>query len=329
MIVIDREVGTRAQRREAVQGAAFAPSDQTILEIAGPGAVTCVQGVLTNDLDQPGDGAFLYGATLTPKGMVLSDVWVARVSTDQVRFFVPPNGREAMTDVIRRYFPPRLAKMSDETDHYTVLRLVGPAVFERLSSTGFDTPAAGTVRTAAIGGTEAMLCRPPADMPFALQIVSRASDRSAITGALETMGIAAVLPQHLDLGRILAGWPRLGAEIGDKTLPQEVRFDENHGVSYTKGCYAGQETVARVHFRGKTNRRLMGLRWEGEPDFADEMVTYEGREVGRVSSAAWLDEPPSYVGLTVLRREVDSGASVTAAGAAAKTCELPFGLDSD
>ena len=57
------------------------------------------------------------------------------------------------------------------------------------------------------------------------------------------------------------GWPALGVEIDERTLPQEVRYDEIGGVSYTKGCYTGQETVARLHFRGHTNRELRGLRW--------------------------------------------------------------------
>ena len=58
---------------------------------------------------------------------------------------------------------------------------------------------------------------------------------------------------------------RLGHEIVEKTLVQEVRYDEIGGVSYTKGCYTGQETVARLHFRGHTNRELRGLRWMSAP----------------------------------------------------------------
>src|SRR5204863_149594 len=76
-----------------------------------------------------------------------------------------------------------------------------------------------------------------------------------LAGRLAAAGAVEAEPAMLELARILAGWPRLGAEVDDKTIPQEVRFDEIGGVSYTKGCYTGQETVARLHFRGHANRQ--------------------------------------------------------------------------
>src|SRR5207253_1404740 len=75
-----------------------------------------------------------------------------------------------------------------------------------------------------------------------------------LAGRLAAAGAVEADPAMLELARILAGWPRLGAEVDEKTIPQEVRFDEIGGVSYTKGCYTGQETVARLHFRGRAGR---------------------------------------------------------------------------
>ena len=72
-------------------GALVAPADVAVLELAGAGAVTCMQGLLTNDIEKPGDGAFVYGALLTPKGMIVVDGWVARMGTT-VRFTVPAPG---------------------------------------------------------------------------------------------------------------------------------------------------------------------------------------------------------------------------------------------
>src|SRR5437773_2242912 len=127
----------------------------------------------------------------------------------------------------------------------------------------------------------------------------------------------------LELARILAGWPRLGAEVDDKTIPQEVRFDEIGGVSYTKGCYTGQETVARLHFRGHANRQLRGLLFDPEPPAAPAQgwtaVMHLDREVGRVTSLAFVPESGvagagRWIGLAVIRREVASGAMVRAAG---------------
>jgi folate-binding protein YgfZ len=125
---------------------------------------------------------------------------------------------------------------------------------------------------------------------------------------------------------ILAGWPRLQTEIGERTLPQEVRFEEVGGLSYTKGCYTGQETVARLHFRGHTNRELRGLIWDGAPTLESDIVAAaDGKEVGVITSV--LDLPSGTVGLALLRRDISDGGMVTAGGRAARTILLPFQLD--
>jgi aminomethyltransferase len=138
---------------------------------------------------------------------------------------------------------------------------------------------------------------------------------------LVAAGGVAGLPHDAEAARILAGFPRLGAEIGDKTLPQEVRYDEIGGVSYTKGCYVGQETVARVHFRGHANRMLRGVSWEGEAP-TEMVVTADAREVGRITSS--LQSEKGGFGLAVLRREVEPGSEVLVAGRPARVNPLPF-----
>jgi tRNA-modifying protein YgfZ len=106
-----------------------------------------------------------------------------------------------------------------------------------------------------------------------------------------------------------------------------VRFDHIGGVSYTKGCYTGQETVARLHFRGHTNRELRGLWWRGgEPDLRDgngsRVVLSGEREIGSVRSRLAVDGRA--IGLAVIRREVDPGAEVMAGGRRATVVALPF-----
>src|SRR5213596_1616829 len=102
-------------------GAIVARADVSVLELMGPGAVTCLQGLLTNDLEKPGDGAFVFGALLTPKGMIVVDGWAARLGS-RVRYTVPAEGRERALLVLQRSVPPRLARSADRTEHTTVLR---------------------------------------------------------------------------------------------------------------------------------------------------------------------------------------------------------------
>jgi folate-binding protein YgfZ len=129
--------------------------------------------------------------------------------------------------------------------------------------------------------------------------------------------------EDAEAARILAGWPALGAEIDDKTLPQEVRFDELGGVSYTKGCYLGQETVARIHFRGHPNRELRGLEWEDASPLEGRSIEGAGREAGTVRST--LLAGGRRIGLAPIRKEVTIGDAVTAGGRPARVVALPFG----
>src|SRR5678816_1785088 len=87
-------------------------SDDCVAEVSGPGAVACMQGLLTNDLEGPGEDAFVYGAVLTPKGMIVCDMWAAR-SGGVVTLTFPSQGREALFAILQRSLPPRLAKTTD------------------------------------------------------------------------------------------------------------------------------------------------------------------------------------------------------------------------
>ena len=98
-------------------------------------------------------------------------------------------------------------------------------------------------------------------------------------------GVAASLSaEELERLRIEAATPRFGSEIDDRVLPAEAGLD-TRAVSFTKGCYPGQEPVARQHHRGKVNRRLRVLEVEGDPPAAETPVVHDGKEVGRITSA--------------------------------------------
>ncbi len=306
--------------------AAIAEADLVTIDVSGPGAVQCMQGLLTNDIEAPGMHGFVYGAVLTPKGMIVCDMWVARNGGD-VTVFAPVHGKQALLDTFQRLLPPRLASTADRSDELVSYRMVGPQSVPRAEDAGIAVPEPGQRTSGTLAGVGYVAARTSQEMPFTLQLTSARGKAHMLLGALERAGVVPANPAALELARILAGWPRLGAEIGEKTLPQEVRFDEIEGVSYTKGCYTGQETVARLHFRGHTNRRLAGLVFDGTPDPHSLEITRGEQAAGRVTSSAWVDRFEQYVGLGVVRREVELGAAVTAAGAQARTIDLPFQLE--
>ncbi len=309
-----------------LDGALVAEPAVATVEVSGPGAVACVQGLLTNDVEKPGEGSLVYGAVLTPKGMIVCDLWATR-ERGAVRLTVARHGLGALEEVFQHSLPPRLARAVDRTAEVVTLHLAGPRAVELAVRAGVAAPAEGRAAAAIVGEGACVVARPHASAPFALQITVPASHAGAVRRHLVAAGLTAAGPRALELARIVAGWPRLGAEIDGRTLPQEVRYDAIGGVSYTKGCYTGQETVARLHFRGHPNRVLLGLSWDGTPRFDLTDVLQGDLNRGRVSSIAWLAPIERYLGLAMLRRETDIGSTVVAAGAPATVVDLPFALE--
>jgi len=136
----------------------------------------------------------------------------------------------------------------------------------------------------------------------------------ALDAALEPT----VSPEELELLRIRAGTPAWGKEIDDRVLPAEAGLTER-AVSFTKGCYPGQEPIARLHYRGHANRGLRVLELADLPEPETELV-YEGKAVGRVTSA--VVGPAGAVALAYVRREVPADAELTV-GAHTATLAVP------
>ena len=220
----------------------------------------------------------------------------------------------------------------DQTGDVAVYRLAGPRSLGVAEAATLPLPPAPG-RVVATLDTRSEVAHAPEGAPFTLQITVPAAEAETLSDRLAATGALVADAAALEFMRILAGWPQLGAEVDDKTIPQEVRYDELGGVSYTKGCYTGQETVSRLHFRGHTNRYLRGLLFDAGPPAppgdAWSTVTHVDRAVGRVTSLAWVPEgrvagAGCWIGLAVIRREVGPGTMVRAAGRDARVVELPF-----
>ncbi len=314
----------RARLDRVRHGATMVTTEPAVFRIAGPGALGCLQGMLTNDLEKPGDESLVYGAILTPKGMIVVDAWVLR-QADALTVIVPGEGRAAALDIFQRTLPPRLARVTDLTGQARVVWLIGGHGFHALAKSGIGTPESAG-RVISVGGdlSPVAVALAPENAPFVALLVGMAPAVEALAARIEASGAVTGDEGDLHAARLLGGWPTLGVEIDERTLPQEVRYDEIGGVSYTKGCYTGQETVARLHFRGHTNRELRGLRWSGAMPLDGRGVTHREKEVGAVRSTLALED--RRLGLGLVRREVepgrrrDGGWSRGAGGAASLRC---------
>ncbi len=275
------------------------PVADAVFRIEGPGTISCLQGLLTCDVVKLASGAAAWGAFLTAKGMIIVDAWVVR-DGEAAWIVVPSDGRAAMTQLFSRTLPPRLAKATDCGESTRAWWLIGGNV-------------------AALD--RAFIATPQAHAPFAELMLAPAGADTALVHQGWKIGAAS---DAVAL-KVLLGWPSLGREIDDRTLPQEVRFDELDGVRYDKGCYTGQETIARLHFRGHANRTLRGISWMPGDGPTDVSVMAGGKHVGTLRTIAQIGE--AYRALAVLRREVAIGDSVRIGESECLVIEPPFEID--
>lgn len=268
--------------------------------LTGPGREACLQGLVTCDVATAERGSQLFGALLTAKGMIVSLVWVTPLP-EEFLLEAPGAGAARLEETFAHSLPPRLCRWESVTAATASVGLYGPLAVEVLDAATAGPsvmPAPLAPQRAAARGVPGFDCVVPAERA------------DTFIAWLVAAGAVPASPALLEACRILAGIPRLGAEIDSKTLPQEARLEELGAVSYTKGCYLGQETVARLHFRGHPNRSLVGLTLQRAPTHLPQELVHHGRPVGRLSSAAWSDALGAYFGLAVVRREVRDGAEV-------------------
>lgn len=298
-------------------GTVTVPDAAAIFRIEGPGALVCLQGLLTSDLASPGDQSLVYGALLTPKGMIVVDPWVLR-EQECFTLVLPRAARDTAAQLLQRVLPPRLARITDVTDAWSAAWLLGSCGLERLArASGCPLPAPGKV--VPVAANAARLAGGLPTSPFSALLVGPSSEVEHLLGR---GGVERGTEATLAAARVLAGWPTLGREIDERTLPQEVRYDELGAVSYVKGCYTGQETVARVHFRGHVNRTLRGLRLAGAEPLGERTLKTEGRDAGSVRTALLLED--HILALATVRREIEDSATLLVGGREATVIGLPF-----
>jgi folate-binding protein YgfZ len=166
---------------------------------------------------------------------------------------------------------------------------------------------------AMIGGAAVTVVRSPEigvegyDLLVPFEIFEQVWSAAVKAGAVPA-GLAA-----WEIARIEAGRPEWGIDIDDSTIPQEANFDDLEAISYTKGCYIGQEVVARVHFRGHVNRHLRGLRASSgdAPPTGAQLADDQGNHVGDVRSSV---TSPRLGGIAIgmVRREIAPGSALYA-----------------
>jgi tRNA-modifying protein YgfZ len=286
------------------------------LLVRGADAAEYLQGQLTNEVEALTPGSGCYSALLDRKGRMQGDMRVLRVGDDGIWLDLEAEGLEAVRRHLSMYKVGREVELDDETAARVILSVIGPAAGAVTGAPPLGAEHAH--REVEIAGTR---CRAVAT-DLGIDLIADASDRDALARALGAAGAVEVSDEAAEILRVESGRPRFGREMTPQTIPQEAGINER-AVSFTKGCFIGQETVARLHYKGKPNRHLRGLRLQA-PVAAGEEIALGEREVGRVGTAA-LSPALGPVALAIVRREAEPGAVVAVGGGtAAEVVELPF-----
>ena len=250
--------------------ARVAPRPRAFVGVTGPDAAPYLGRMLSNDVEALAPGASCEALLLTSKARIVATMTVLRRGPDDFLLLTEPDlGERLRAGLLRMRFAARCAIEAEE--HVSTLVLGADAAAGAVPSSDYGVPAYELLDT-----TPGPDCEP-------------------------------VAADTLELLRIRARTPRFGRELDDRVLPAEAGLEER-AISFTKGCYPGQEPVARLHYRGHPNRGLRVLRVEGDelPD-ADAELTLDGKAVGRVTSAV-RDPAGDVAALGYVRREVPGDA---------------------
>lgn len=288
------------------------------LRVRGPDSVRFLDGMLTNHVEALGPGESCYAALLDRKGRIIADLNVLRL--EQAFLLDTAEGtHEAVATALERHIIADAVELEDLRADWAHYAFEGPAAAETGLRLGGRHPAPGRVEACA-HDDETVWWRGGGRLtPEGVQLLGPSR---IVTDLAGRSGLPELSPEQFETLRVEAGLPACGQDIGERTLPAEAGIE--HAISFTKGCFIGQEIVARLRSRGSLKRRLVKLRAQRRVAPGDPIRVGES-EVGRVTSATVspVSGPLAlgYVGAN----HAEPGANVEIAGVSAVVAELQGG----
>src|SRR5579884_2480758 len=253
-------------------------SERGKLALAGSEAKTFLQGQVSNDVESLEAGTGCYAALLTPKGKMLADLRILDTG-EELLLDTERIALQGLFNAIRRTMIGYHAELHKRTLERGLVSLIGP---EALSVARAQSLAEAPENAHVPHRLEHIATR-AIRTDVGIDLLCAAADTEELRTILESAGALPVSDETAETVRIERGRPRYGVDLDESVIPQEAGLNER-AVSFTKGCYVGQETVARLYYRGKPNRHLRGLRCSA-PTSSGEELMLEERLVGRITSA--------------------------------------------
>lgn len=283
------ETALDAQLRALRDGVAFAsPDTRSLVRATGPDTLSWLERLCSNPVAQIGAGEVVRATFMDGKGKLRADLRVLAdgAPADGLLLDIPRAERETTLRLLDMFIIQDDVNLEDVSQSYHHLALLGPGARDLLGQLGFDAPAAGRLsepREGVLVLEEDLLGSGGVEL-----FVDRELSRDLVAAVLGA-GAARASEEALELIRLENGVPRFDKDLRGGVIPLEALLDER--VSTTKGCYPGQEVVARIRNLGQVARKLVRLQAAGEHELGEqlELTTAEGKAAGAISS--WAAHP--------------------------------------
>jgi folate-binding protein YgfZ len=312
--------------REAV--ALHDASYREALRITGEDRTSFLHGMVTQDVKGLAPGAAAYTAMITVKGAMVADARLLKREADLLLDMEPGHGTKEK-EFLEKFLISEDAELHEASGELGVLRLLGPrsaGLLEAVLGGSFAPLPQDATRAVTLAGQQVLLVGHTALEPHGVDLMVARGGLDAVWRALVEAGARPLGFRALELLRVEAGVPRYGQDMVDTTIPLEANL--THAISYQKGCYIGQEVIARATFRGHMNRKLAGLLL-GEAEVAPGTELKKGdKKVGWLTSVVRSPRKGQRVALGYVHRDHLEPGTVLTLGegpSEATVAALPFG----
>ncbi len=329
-----RGVSSRGYDAARHAAAFFERANRGRIVVSGRDRASYLHGLLTNDIASLAAGEGRYAAYLTPQGRMIADLFVYELG-DIMLLVVPGNTKDTLLAKFDQFIFSEDVQLGDVTDAFAEIAVIGPEAARVVAAgiNGLDAtrlrelPEHGNIR-AESGGRPVIITRVMDTGEPGYDVFVERDQIDAFTEMMAAKGAAVALDaETVETLRIEAGVPLFGRDMDEDTIPLEAGI-ESRAISFTKGCYVGQEVIIRVMHRGhgRVARKLVGLTLDGEVVPAIGASIRAGdREVGLVTSSTFSPALNKPIALGYAHRDfVAPGTAAAIDGTLATVTELPF-----
>jgi len=294
--------------------------------LTGKDRVRWLNGMITNKVRDLPEGHGIYAFVLNPQGHILGDLY-AYNRGEWLLIEIDHAQTEKLLGIFRKYIIMDKVEIVDLSEKLTAIGIAGPKALDVLRAAGADCQNLEPMQFVEVTWRGSPITITHGDNPAvqSYEIGLAPEQLASVRDALIRADAVPVSPAAVELLRVASGVPRYGQDIRERDLPQET--EQLRALHFSKGCYIGQEIVERIRSRGAVHRKFGGFEVTGPLPAPGTKIQAEGKEVGEVTSAAWLplasgDRP---VALGYIRREAaDAGQQLQAGGAGLTVASVPF-----